>query len=134
MEIVKLPGTDRRLYELVAPLVMNPAILRQNNNYPFKTTRNHIWYILLKGEQVVGFMPVKKTDTHDCIDNYFVSGDDSSLIGLLLSQILDDRIPGSCLTAVVHKRHVETFAGKHFCTCIEWKKYNKMQFFQKDEK
>ena len=37
MDIVKLQGTDRKLYEFVCPLVMNPAILRQNNNYPFKT-------------------------------------------------------------------------------------------------
>ena len=35
MKIMTLQGTDKLLYELVAPLVMNPAILRQNNNYPF---------------------------------------------------------------------------------------------------
>lgn len=31
MKIMTLQGTDKLLYELVAPLVMNPAILRQNN-------------------------------------------------------------------------------------------------------
>lgn len=45
MNILKLQGLDGRLFDLVAPLVMNPAVLRQNNNYPFKTTRNHVWYI-----------------------------------------------------------------------------------------
>jgi uncharacterized membrane protein len=45
MKIMTLQGTDKLLYELVAPLVMNPAILRQNNNYPFKTSRSHVWYI-----------------------------------------------------------------------------------------
>ena len=43
MKIMTLQGTDKLLYELVAPLVMNPAILRQNNNYPFKTSRSHVW-------------------------------------------------------------------------------------------
>jgi hypothetical protein len=42
MKIMTLQGTDKLLYELVAPLVMNPAILRQNNNYPFKTSR-FVW-------------------------------------------------------------------------------------------
>lgn len=32
MNILKLGGLDCRLFELVAPLVMNPAVLRQNNN------------------------------------------------------------------------------------------------------
>ena len=35
MNILKLQGLDGRLFDLVAPLVMNPAVLRQNNNYPF---------------------------------------------------------------------------------------------------
>ena len=47
MNILKLQGLDGRLFDLVAPLVMNPAVLRQNNNYPFKTTRNHVWYIAM---------------------------------------------------------------------------------------
>lgn len=55
-----IAGTDKLLYELVAPLVMNPAILRQNNNYPFKTSRSHVWYIAFHETAVVGFMPVKK--------------------------------------------------------------------------
>ena len=60
MKIMTLQGTDKLLYELVAPLVMNPAILRQNNNYPFKTSRSHVWYIAFHETAVVGFMPVKK--------------------------------------------------------------------------
>ena len=32
MNILKLQGLDGRLFDLVAPLVMNPAVLRQNNN------------------------------------------------------------------------------------------------------
>ena len=38
MNIERFSGTDERLYRAVAPLVMNPAVLRQNNNYPFKTS------------------------------------------------------------------------------------------------
>ena len=37
-QIVELKGTEKRLYQLVAPLVMNPEVLKQNYNYPFRTS------------------------------------------------------------------------------------------------
>jgi len=112
MNILKLQGLDGRLFDLVAPLVMNPAVLRQNNNYPFKTTRNHVWYIAMDEQRVLGFMPVKMTLTNNCIDNYYISGDNSSLV------------------AVVHERHVEDFSMKNFIPCVEWKKYVKMRYHE----
>ena len=36
IQIVQLHGTDKKLYELVAPLVMSPEVLKQNYNYPFQ--------------------------------------------------------------------------------------------------
>ena len=33
-QIIELQGTEKRLYQLVAPLVMNPEVLKQNYNYP----------------------------------------------------------------------------------------------------
>lgn len=131
MKIARLQGLDRRLYELVAPLVMNPAILRQNNDYPFKTTQNHIWYIAMAEERVLGFMPVKKTVTGNRIDNYFVSGDDPSVIEALLDGVVDELGHQGDLTAIVHKRHVEEFAKKGFSTCVEWRKYDKMRYLSK---
>ena len=41
MTVEKLDGTSPRLYALVAPLVMRRSVLRQNNNYPFWTSRSH---------------------------------------------------------------------------------------------
>lgn len=52
MIVEKLPGTDARLYALVAPLVMSVPIIRQNNNYPFKTSRKHLWFIALERGEV----------------------------------------------------------------------------------
>ena len=45
MDIEKLHGTDPRLYQLVAPLVMSIPVLRYNNNYPFKTSVHHKWLV-----------------------------------------------------------------------------------------
>ena len=112
MNILKLQGLDGRLFDLVAPLVMNPAVLRQNNNYPFKTTRNHVWYIAMDEQRVLGFMPVKMTLTNNCIDNYYISGDNSSVIEVLLDRIIHDFSSDGSLVAVVHERHVEDFSMK----------------------
>ena len=126
MNILKLQGLDGRLFDLVAPLVMNPAVLRQNNNYPFKTTRNHVWYIAMDEQRVLGFMPVKMTLTNNCIDNYYISGDNSSVIEMLLDRIIHDFSSDGSLVAVVHERHVEDFSMKNFIPCVEWKKYVKL--------
>ena len=130
MNILKLQGLDGRLFDLVAPLVMNPAVLRQNNNYPFKTTRNHVWYIAMDEQRVLGFMPVKMTLTNNCIDNYYISGDNSSVIEVLLDRIIHDFSSDGSLVAVVHERHVEDFSMKNFIPCVEWKKYVKMRYYE----
>lgn len=130
MNILKLQGLDGRLFDLVAPLVMNPAVLRQNNNYPFKTTRNHVWYIAMDEQGVLGFMPVKMTLTNNCIDNYYISGDNSSVIEVLLDRIIHDFSSDGSLVAVVHERHVEDFSMKNFIPCVEWKKYVKMRYHE----
>ena len=130
MNILKLQGLDGRLFDLVAPLVMNPAVLRQNNNYPFKTTRNHVWYIAMDEQRVLGFMPVKMTLTNNCIDNYYISGDNSSVIEVLLDRIIHDFSSDGSLVAVVHERHVEDFSMKNFIPCVEWKKYVKMHYHE----
>lgn len=130
MNILKLQGLDGRLFDLVAPLVMNPAVLRQNNNYPFKTTRNHVWYIAMDEQRVLGFMPVKMTLTNNCIDNYYISGDNSSVIEVLLDRIIHDFSSDGSLVAVVHERHVEDFSMKNFIPCVERKKYVKMRYHE----
>lgn len=48
IQILKLQGTDKQLYQLVGPLVMNPNILQYNNGYPFKTGEQFVWYIAIE--------------------------------------------------------------------------------------
>ena len=74
MTIEKLDGTSPRLYTLVAPLVMRRSVLRQNNNYPFWTSRSHTWFVAWEGENVYGFVPVEITDSGIArINNYYGS-------------------------------------------------------------
>ncbi|MCD8236129.1 MAG: hypothetical protein LUD00_05640 [Prevotellaceae bacterium] len=128
MNIEILEGTSSRLYELVAPLVMNAAVLRLNNNYPFKTSRHHKWYVAIEKKEVIGFIPVKEKEREACIDNYYIKGDDSLLIDALLDRVVAESVSRTVLTAVVHKRHVADFARNGFRTHREWKNYDKMVY------
>ena len=56
VQIIQLQGTDKRLYELVAPLVMNPEILKQNYNYPFRTSEDFVWFVAVGKKEGIGFV------------------------------------------------------------------------------
>ena len=128
MDIIKLQGTDKKLYELIAPLVLNPAVLRQNNNYPFKTGPKYTWYIAIEKEQILGFIPIKQTSVSSLmINNYYIKGDNLTILDKLLSEILANI--NSELWATVHKRHVQSYKLKDFRTHIEWKNYERMLYF-----
>ncbi|MCM1371905.1 MAG: hypothetical protein NC113_04350 [Bacteroides sp.] len=125
MEVICLHGTENRLYELVAPLIMSPEVLRQNNNYPFKTTPQHTWHVCMKEGNVIGFMPAKNTSGGLYLDNYYIKEDDSKVLESLIEHILlsTDRP----VTALCHKRHTETFRKYGFILCTIFAQYNKMQ-------
>lgn len=128
MEIIRLNGTEKRLYDIVAPLVMNPAVIRQNNGYPFKTSDKYVWYIAVENDAVAGFMPLKNSGTGYLIDNYYIRGDNAKTITMLLDRVAADIDDKSRLTATVFKRHVDVFRQNRFLTAVEWKNYDKMQY------
>lgn len=132
MDVIKLNGTDKKLYELVGPLTMSQAVLRQNNNYPFKTGLRYVWYVAVDMEQVLGFMPVRRTATDDyIIDNYYAKGDDATVIDRLLTEVFSGRDTEAALWATVHKRHAEQFGRRGFRVHLAWKNYEKMLYCPK---
>lgn len=125
LTIEQLSGLDKRLYELIGPLVMNPRILRQNNNYPFKTTRNHIWFVALENEQVMGFLPVEKREGKAVINNYYVREESLDLLVRLIQQAMLN-LSGYEWAAVSQTSHCQAFVKCGFREEIFWKKYVKM--------
>lgn len=55
--VVKMAGTSPELYSCIAPLVMNPEIIKYNHNYPFKTSESFVWFVAFSDEDnhVLGF-------------------------------------------------------------------------------
>ncbi len=128
IEIIRLGGTERRLYELVAPLAMDAAVIRWNNGYPFKTSGEHTWYVACRGRKVCGFMPVRRSRGRALIDNYYAEGDDPSVLAALLAEAVKGRDGGARLDAMVQKRHAGVFAGGGFETVAGLTKYDKMTY------
>lgn len=125
MHIEKLNGTDERLYHLVAPLVMNPDVLKKNNNYPFKTTEHYVWYIALQENEVVGFIPVEMRAACAVINNYYIAGGEG-VCEALLQTIVNDPDLTIPLQAVVLSGDLAVFQKYEFEVIRLWKLYVKM--------
>lgn len=85
IQIMKLNGTDKQLYKLVAPLVMDPEVLKMNNNYPFKTTDKFVWFVAVSGKKVVGFIPIEQRGNVAIINNYYIDKDQEEAFSFYLS-------------------------------------------------
>ena len=130
MRIEKLGGTEERLYQLVAPLVMKPSILRQNNNYPYKTSGHHIWFVALEDEVVAGFIPVELKDRCATVNNYYIAGDDPHILTFMLQEVVCDFAREYKLQSVTHTRHLAIFQAIGFLVVRTWKLYMKMEYRQ----
>ena len=129
MRIEKLDGTSPRLYALVAPLVMRRSVLRQNNNYPFWTSRSHTCFVAWEGETVFGFIPVEITDGGVAkINNYYVSGDDPQLLSRFLREIIQYYRRDYTIRSMTLIRHAEIFRSEGFVPMKEWTQYVTMEY------
>ena len=129
MRIEKLDGTSPRLYALVAPLVMRRSVLRQNNNYPFWTSRSHTWFVAWARETVFGFIPVEITDGGVAkINNYYVSGDDPQLLSRFLREIIQYYRRDYTIRSMTLIRHAEIFRSEGFVPMKEWTQYVTMEY------
>lgn len=127
VQIVQLHGTDKRLYELVAPLVMNPEVLKQNYNYPFRTSEEHEWFIALDNKHVVGFMPVEHKQYECVINNYYIKERNVDTLKLLLEKVIEKQSEDSSLTAVSFVEDRDVFGEQGFLEDKVWTRYVKMK-------
>lgn len=126
--VVKMAGTSPELYSCIAPLVMNPEIIKYNHNYPFKTNDSFIWFVAFSANQVVGFFPVEVRKKSLVINNYYVSKDDEGVFLSLLKSVANELLEGEkVLEAVVQKPHESYFRAQGFEVERAWSLYLKMR-------
>lgn len=127
IQIIQLKGTDRRLYELVAPLVMNPDVLKQNYNYPFRTSEDFVWFVAVEKRKVIGFIPVEEKKKECIINNYYVEDNNESTLKLLLEKVISNTTAGKKLTSVTFMEHCSLFKELGFSEEKVWTRYVKMK-------
>ncbi len=124
--ITKLEGKDERLYSLVGPLVMDTEILKQNNNFPFRTSEKHVWYVAVDDNRVTGFMPVEKKRSGLVVNNYYVEDRKSPVLKSLLKRIVKDAPDRVSLYAVAMLNDAGTFEEEGFDVVKKWTRYVRM--------
>lgn len=134
MEIEKLSGTEERLYQLVGPLVMDPAVLRQNNNYPFKTSVHYIWFVAVEEDLVLGFMPVEVKNDQAVINNYYIADENPGFLIAMLKSVLGYFGKEYRVQAVVQMRDIDVFKKHKFEVIRTWKVYVRMELRRRKTK
>lgn len=126
--IEKLRGLEKRLYELVAPLVMNPDVLKQNRNYPFKTSQKFWWFVAVEENKTVGFLPVEIRDEQAIINNYYTIDENQDILDQLVKEaVCHFRKEKKTLFSVTQNQHIPTLINNGFIIEREWKNYVKMR-------
>ena len=125
-QIIELQGTEKRLYQLVAPLVMNPEVLKQNYNYPFRTSESFVWFVAVDGKEVVGFIPLEYKKREAVINNYYMRNNNAEVLKALLEKVIAKMDKDKYLSSVTFVEHQEIFKELGFSVEKEWKRYVKM--------
>ncbi len=125
-QIIELQGTEKRLYQLVAPLVMNPEVLKQNYNYPFRTSESFVWFVAVDGKEDVGFIPLEYKKREAVINNYYIRNNNAEVLKALLEKVIAKMDKDKYLSSVTFVEHQEIFKELGFSVEKEWKRYVKM--------
>ena len=127
VQIIQLQGTDKRLYELVAPLVMNPEILKQNYNYPFRTSEDFVWFVAVDKKKVIGFIPVEEKKNEYVINKHYIESNKVDTLKLLLEKVISETNTSKELTSVTFMEHSSLFKDLGFSEEKIWTRYVKMK-------
>ncbi|MDD3037708.1 hypothetical protein [Bacteroides sp.] len=132
IQVIQLKGKDKQLYRLLAPLVMDPEVIRANNNYPFKTNDSFIWFVAFESREVIGFIPVEqKSGKKAVINNYYIAAETKrreEILSFLLPAIMKAFVSeGWMLNSVTLIQDKEIFEKFEFAPIDKkWTRYVKM--------
>ncbi|MDR2388866.1 MAG: hypothetical protein LBD89_03650 [Tannerellaceae bacterium] len=133
MDIIRLEGEDKRLYSLVAHLIMRRDVLSYNLNYPYKTSPAHCWFIAADPDHTFGFVPVLRKAGKAQINNYYVEKDDKEIFAVLLEEIIKTLSPDFEIEAITQMRHIPNFEQNGFSIIFHWKRYVKMKLAKHED-
>ena len=113
-------------------MVMDPEVIRANNNYPFKTGEEYVWFIASEDHDVVGFGPESQNSRMKAeLNNYYVKAEGTvreEILSHLLPAIVAEFRPESwLLNSVTLVQDKGTFEKFEFVSMDKkWTRYVKM--------
>lgn len=123
MKIEILNGVEERLYNLVSPLVMSPAVLRQNRGAAFKTTAKHTWIVAInENDKCIGFLPCVTKQGVIEINNYHINNRDKVIFKKLLKSALNN-FEGSPIMVITQRIDEDILKEAGFEVVFEWVNY-----------
>lgn len=130
MKIEILEGQSDRLYSLLAPMVMDRNVLRQNHNYPFWTSPSHVWFVAMNQKnEIISFFPLEINGKKEAkINNYYMKMVRKNIFQAMIDEIVDYCYKKYSLSAVALIQHKELFESVGFQSIKEWKLYAKMEY------
>ena len=102
-------------------------VLKQNYNYPFRTSEEYEWFVALDNKHVVGFVPVEHKKYECVINNYYIKERNVDTLKLLLEKVLEKQGEESSLTAVSFVEDRDVFSELGFWEDKVWTRYVKMK-------
>lgn len=102
-------------------------MLKQNYNFPFRTSEEYEWFVALDDKHVVGFVPVEHKKHKCVINNYYIEGKNVDTLKLLLEKVLEKLSEESSLTAVSFVEDRDVFGELGFLEDKVWTRYVKME-------
>lgn len=125
--LIELEGLAPELYSWVGPLVMNAEVLKQNYNFPFRTAENFRWYLAVRENEVMGFLPVEHRKAGWNINNYYIRDHNPIVLQELLQRVVHAAADeGRMLVAVVFLEDCDVFAEAGFEEVRRWTRYVRM--------
>lgn len=128
IRVRQLEGTCRELYRLVAPLVMNPVVIKQNLGYPFRTGEKFIWYVAQgRRNEVLGFIPLELKPSGYVINNYYAKNHREDVLRTLLQSVIEGVDHQKALYSLTITNDAAVFADMGFTTVKVLTNYVKMK-------
>lgn len=131
IQVIQLKGKDKQLYRLLAPLVMDPEVIRANNNYPFRTNDNFVWFVAFENRKSSALFRWTKGGKRAVINNYYIAAEAKrrdEILCMLLPAIMKEFVSeGWMLNSVTLIQDKATFEKFEFAPVdMKWTRYVKM--------
>ena len=116
MPIIRIDGCSPDVYSIIAPLAMDPAVIRKRRNLPIVTKENYTWHVLKKGKKVKAFVGEERLANYTKLQAFVVLDANDEELQTFLEEVVTrfEKSPSPMLTASVLNEYAVLFGKAKF--------------------